>query len=400
MREIETPNIDDGNSTPGIAGPATVSAGSARRRLQRLFAMIGATVVVVVVLLGLLEAGTRLVVGAPTVTEKIVVDNAAYAYHPWSGHRATPGFSYKYMSINSRGWRGPERSEAKPPGVRRLLLLGDSVAFSSYHIRESATIAGYLERFLREKTGGSWEVINMACAGGTSHLSLAVLAHEGIHLAPDVVVALNGNNDISLLDPTRPAGPRFSPVYWPLIQLKMDRLYDPRTGRGHVGDNLAMLLAESPFFRRFAETRPRHVPSSWPDRITKIERVDDFVRNTVALHFLSNGTRAKFVHFLQPYLSLEHNTIGPNEEKAIRGQEAVAGKGLYRFLDIAFPVLSERVRATARTHGLRAVDLAHFFTEENVFGDRVHFIERDADESVFNRRLALRMTEDIAAELK
>lgn len=54
----------------------------------------------------------------------------------------------------------------------------------------------------------------------------------------------------------------------------------------------------------------------------------------------------------------------------------------------------------ARKHGFRAVDLSHFFTEGNVFGDRVHFIEKDPDESVFNRRLARRMTEEIVAALK
>jgi hypothetical protein len=363
--------------------------------------MLGATVVSVVVLLALLELGTRVLVGAPTVTDTVVVDNAAYAYHPWAGHRGTPGFAYKHMSINSHGWRGPERAEAKPPGVRRALLLGDSVAFSSYHIRDQATIAGYLERFLRDKTGESWEVINMACPGGTIHMSVATLAHEGIRFAPDVVMALNGNNDITTgSNSTNPVGPQFSGVFWPLIQVRMARLYDPRTGRGHARDNLAMLLAESAFYRRLVRTQRLWIgPESWPDHITPA-LADEFVKNTEALHFLSKGAGAKVVHFLQPYLSPRHNKIGAREAQLIRDQEADKGKGLYRLLDAGFAVLAERVQAAARTRGFRAVDLSHFFTEENVFGDQVHFIEKGADESVFNRRLALRMTEEIVAELK
>lgn len=368
--------------------------------MRRYFALIGWTVVVVVLLLGLLELGTRALVGAPVTTEKIVLENAAYAYHPWSGHRGTPGFSYKFMSFNSRGWRGPERALTKPPGVRRVVLLGDSVAFSSYHIRDSATIAGYLERLLREKTGAPWEVINMACPSGTSHMSVAVLAHEGIGFAPDVVVALNGANDIATLRPTSPDRPQFSEVHWPFIQTRMARLYDPRTGRGRVADNLAMLLNESAFYRRFLAPPRRDYPSSWPDRLTKAGPLDDFVRNTETLHFLARGAGAKFVHFLQPYLSLRHSKIGPQEEKVIRDHEAVAGLGRFRFLDIAYPVLAERVQSAARSRGFRSVDLSHFFTEEQTFGDPVHFIEKSPDESVFNRRLAVRMVDEIAAELR
>jgi hypothetical protein len=249
--------------------------------------------------------------------------------------------------------------------------------------------------------GGEWEVINMACPSGTSHTSVAVLAHEGIRFAPDVVVALNGNNDITTTsNPANPDGPRYSHVYWPLIQARMARLYDPRTGRGHPGDNLAMLLAESAFYRRLVPTqRLWSSPASWPDRITP-GRVDDFVGNTETLHFIAKGAGAKFTHFLQPYLSPGHNKIGAREQQLIRDHETAKGQGFFRLLDSGFPVLAERVQTAARTHGFRAVDLSHFFTEEGVFGDHVHFIEKDADESVYNRRLALSMAEAIVAEAK
>jgi hypothetical protein len=274
------------------------------------------------------------------------------------------------------------------------------VAFSSYHIRDSATIAGYLERFLREKMGGAWEVINMACPSGTSHMSVAVLAHEGIRFAPDVVVALNGNNDVTASNPANPEGPRFSHVYWSPIAARMARLYDPRTGRGQLRDNVAMVLAESAFYRRLVPTqRLWSAPAAWPDRIPP-GRVDDFVGNTEALHFIAKGAGAKFTHFLQPYLSREHNTMGAREQQLIRDNETAKGQGFFRLLDNEFPVLAERVQTAARTHGFLAVDLSHFFTEEGVFGDHVHFIEKDADESVYNRRLALVMAEAIVAEAK
>jgi hypothetical protein len=366
--------------------------------MRRAFALIGATVVAVVLTLAALEIGTRVLVGAPPATERIVMGNAVYAYHPWSGHRATPGFTYKHLSINRRGWRGPDRPDAKPPGVRRALLLGDSVAFSSYELRDSATIAGYLEVFLHERVGGRWEVVNMAVPAGQSHMSLATLAHEGIHLAPDVVVVLNGANDVVPLSPSWPDGPLFSYLVWPLVQLGMADLYDPRTGRGHVGRNLRLLLAESAFYRRVAA--PRRASFVWPDRVTRTDRIDEFARSVEAMHFLARGAGATFVHFLQPYLSLRHGTIGPHEEGVIRGDEATWGQGMYRFMDLAMPALAERLQSAGRASDFRAVDLGRFFGEANVFSDHVHFIERDPSESVFNRRLARRMVEDIAAALR
>jgi hypothetical protein len=366
--------------------------------MRRVFAVIGGTVVAVVLVLVALEVGTRVLVGAPPPTERIVMGNAVYAYHPWSGHRATPGFTYKHLSINRRGWRGPDRLDAKPPGVRRAILLGDSVAFSSYEVEESATIAGYLETFLRERLGGSWEAINMAVPAGQSHTSLATLAHEGIHLAPDVVIVLNGANDVVPLSPSWPEGPLFSHLVWPKVQLGMADLYDPRTGRGRVGANLRLLLAESAFYRRVAA--PPRVSFVWPDRLTRTDRIDEFVRSVEAMHFLARGAGATFVHFLQPYLSLRHGRIGPREEAIIRGDEASWGPGLYRFMDMAMPVLADRLQSAGRARGFRAVDLTRFFVEESIFSDHVHFIERDPSESVANRRLAGRMVDDVAATLR
>ena len=162
----------------------------------QFFAFIGYVILVTVGIIFMLEIGSRVFFNSSQPFEKITLENFAYAYHPWSHHRATPGFRFGDMSINRFGWRGKERSIKKPAFVKRVILLGDSVAFGSWLLKEEATISGYLENILKEKTGEAWEVLNMACPGGVGEMSLAALAHEGIHYAPDVVVALNGANDI------------------------------------------------------------------------------------------------------------------------------------------------------------------------------------------------------------
>ncbi len=359
---------------------------------------IGLTVIIIF-FLGLgIELSTRLILGVPLETEEIVAENAAYAYHPWSEHRMTPGFTYQGMSINQRGWRGKEYSEEKPPGFKRVILLGDSVAFSSFSINDEVTIAGYLERILIERTGQSWEVINMAVPSGTGHKALATLAHEGIYFQPDFVVALNGNNDLAelVVDRSHELFPNTQPSH---IDLVMEQLFDPRTARGVPSQNLQILLNESAFFRWLSQVQPPNKPQ-WPSEIEYPERLDQFVKSQVAIYYLTEGAGAKFIHFTQPYLSIKHKKIGPNEEPAIVRTQDQRGEGIFEFLDAAFPILQEKMQQAADHYGFRSVDLSLLFIEEDVFSDAVHIRSISPTEDPGNYKIALRMAEEILLELE
>lgn len=367
------------------------------RSFWGICSQIGFTFIVITVLFLGLELTTRMILGVPLNTREITPDNVAYAYHPWSSNRMTPGFTYQGMSINQRGWRGKEYPEEKPAGVKRVILLGDSVAFSSYTINDDVTIAGYLERILTEKTGQSWEVINMAIPSGTGHKALATLAHEGIHFQPDVVVALNGNNDLAELVMDR------SQELFPYAQLNqvdiaMMQLFDPRTGRGTPSQNLRVLLNELAIFRWMNQIMPQ-TKRQWPSTIEHPERLDQFVKSQVAIYYLSKGAGAKFIHFIQPYLSIKHKKIGPNEEQAIITAREQRGEGIFEFLDAVFPILRDKMQQAAEQHGFRSVDLSLLFIEEDVFADAVHIRSVSPTEDPGNYKIALRMAEEILQEL-
>src|SRR5262249_22929517 len=91
-------------------------------------------------------------------------------YHPVLGWDKTPGASQTVrrpefeisLQFNSRGLRGPERDYARPPGTRRVLILGDSFA-EGYYVEEAQTVRAVLEDLLRKEGCGPREVIN----GGT-----------------------------------------------------------------------------------------------------------------------------------------------------------------------------------------------------------------------------------------
>ncbi len=358
--------------------------------------LVGFTLISLLLVLASLELGTRAFFSVPVTSKEIVAENASSAYHPWADHRMTPGFTFKCMSINRYGWRGPEFPQHKASGVKRVILLGDSVAFSSFHICDDVTIAGYLQKFLAEKTGEPWEVINMAVPGGNGRIALATLAHEGIHFEPDVVVALNGNNDLVVLRGDGPIGhPPFMTIPWHQTQVELQQLYDPRTGRGSPMQNLLILLNESAFFRQLGQHMAAAVRPQVPWEIKDPNQLKYFVETQVAISYLAKGAGARFVHFVQPYLSVSHKKIGPQERAVIAKLEAARGQSYLAFLDRAYPLLRDMMAEAARTHGFRSVDLTQLFTDGDVFADQSHFRDETG-----NERVAGRMAEEILIALQ
>lgn len=101
------------------------------------------------------------------------------------------------IEINSLGLRDREYAVAKPEGVLRILVLGDSYAEGS-QVRLEETFAKRLETALAARfSRPRFEVWNGGVAGyGTAH-EIAFFEHYGRSLAPDVVIlAFSAGNDV------------------------------------------------------------------------------------------------------------------------------------------------------------------------------------------------------------
>lgn len=88
---------------------------------------------------------------------------------------------------NARGYRDAERTQEKPAGTRRLLVMGDSFAWGA-SIEYEDTWAQRLERGLTRRRGERWEVVNLAVPGLSASDYAAQLAAEGLAYAPDSVI--------------------------------------------------------------------------------------------------------------------------------------------------------------------------------------------------------------------
>jgi hypothetical protein len=98
----------------------------------------------------------------------------------------SPDGSWEFRT-NAQGFRDDaDYGYGKPPGVLRVLALGDSHT-AGFEIRQSQTYAEVIERYLRAN-GVSAQALNTGISGFGTAEELVFLENEGIRYDPDVVV--------------------------------------------------------------------------------------------------------------------------------------------------------------------------------------------------------------------
>lgn len=187
----------------------------------------------VLVLVGLLlpvlavECGLRLV--GPTLARYSYVgfdtkrNLSHFELHPVYGGSHIPNtttwqWTVEYVTrvdVNSRGLREREIGYEKPPGLRRVLVLGDSFVEATEVAVEEA-FPRRLEAYLAAAGGPPIQVVNAGAVGYGTAQEYLFLDHEGLRYQPDLVVLLFfSGNDVAdnswKLDypPLRPIKPYF-----------------------------------------------------------------------------------------------------------------------------------------------------------------------------------------------
>jgi lysophospholipase L1-like esterase len=144
--------------------------------------------------LGVTEGAVRLL--SPQPTGVTAQDRYGLALHYPGIARYLPQFGHE-VSFNSVGMRDREHTVDKPPGVYRILLLGDSF-MEALQVPFAASFPSLLERYLGQQTGKRIEVINAGVSGWGTDDELRYLTNYGLQYQPDlVVVVMTLHNDIS-----------------------------------------------------------------------------------------------------------------------------------------------------------------------------------------------------------
>ena len=107
---------------------------------------------------------------------------------------------------NGAGFRDAEHAVQKPAGVKRILVLGDSVS-EGYGVESPDVFA----RVLQSRLGDGYEVINIAAGGLNTPQEIHLLEQVGAKYRPDVVVLNFVLNDVDFytrFDPAQTAAER------------------------------------------------------------------------------------------------------------------------------------------------------------------------------------------------
>jgi lysophospholipase L1-like esterase len=169
---------------------------SAFRRLAGSFALAAASLLVALLIL---EAGLRLAgvsVGTVQINRATVrrSDNPRLRFELRPGSAIRAEVDYR---VNALGLRGPETTVEKRAGVRRVAVLGDSIAFG-YWVAERDAFPRQLEAMLEEAAGtaGRVEVLNFGVPGYNLDQEIEALRARALAFSPDVVVVAFCLNDL------------------------------------------------------------------------------------------------------------------------------------------------------------------------------------------------------------
>jgi lysophospholipase L1-like esterase len=105
--------------------------------------------------------------------------------------------------INNLGLRGPDTTLAKPPGVFRIIGVGDSITFG-YGVRVEDTFLKVLEQDLNDSARSNlrYEVLNAGDPSTGFEYYTHFIEHDAQAMHPDLIVVCMALNDIDpLLEP-------------------------------------------------------------------------------------------------------------------------------------------------------------------------------------------------------
>jgi lysophospholipase L1-like esterase len=298
----------------------------------RSLALAGASLGVTLILVETVFRVAHVPVGTVQINRATVrrSDNPRLRFELRPGGVARAEVEYR---VNQLGLRGPETTIEKPPGVRRVAVLGDSIAFG-YWVSDEQGLARQLETLLNGPGGGAGrvEVLNFGVPGYNLEQEIEALRAKALPLSPDLVILLFCLNDLEGL---------FS-YELGLVQERTER------GRTVAGRTREWLVARSRLF-------------SWVEyRLTELE------------------ARRSFVKAKNPLEGPLYAEAVSQQKRALRGQLAVlrsllVSRGIPGLL-VVVPVLGDRferyphrelhraVAEAAEAESFAALDLVDCFS--------------------------------------
>lgn len=266
---------------------------------------------------------------------------------PFVGVGPAPG-AHTGVTINAQQFRGArEVVMPKPEGTFRVFVTGGSTAFSSGAPSLDRTIGGQLEACLAKRRQGV-EVFTFANPAWASTQERIAIENRLSELAPDVVIAFTGVNDIHW--GVRGRDTMWFRTYWDETFFQLDRAAFELVGRALVDPTV---VTEAP--------------------IPVVRLADNFTKNVQIAAFVLSSVGAKYVVALQPNLAVSTKQRTAREEALL----AKLGEERREHYEAGFREFAARLQKVDAAEFLWW-DLSDVFRgrTEEIFLDNYHFGDR------------------------
>ena len=204
-----------------------------------------------------------------------------------------------------------------------------------------------------------------------------MLAHYGIRVEPDLVIAIDGANDIaSMVGGTRPGIP-YTDVY---VRFAME--HPVLNAFAAIGRHSQLLNV----FMKLGERRAKRTPMSDDKAVDGM--ITEYLRNQDSMEAISRGINARFVSVLQPYMHLRRKTTA--------GENALLAQRIYAYrkeaMTTAFRRLDLELARHSRGPSAAFIDGTSAFdnSTNDCFIDEVHLT--DQGKEILIRHIADQLT--------
>lgn len=292
-------------------------------------------------------------------------------YEPYTAVALRPNYEIRinnfYYHINSLGFRSKELIEPKPPEVFRVFILGGSTVEGG--LNDQWTIDTYLGQELKKYYQGV-EVINAGIVGYTSQEELALLKTKILDLQPDLVVILDGRNDLyySILDTGSP---------YNCCKNALDKLINYPTFYS-LSTNLARFLTKksAAITRAFRFCFRQKQEAIYPHKVKfKDLAIATYVGNLRLLKAALEINGIKGIIAFQPTLGYAKDNVTAYEKSVARYLQEEEKSDWLSQIPLVWPQVGRQVAAIAGSGSVRTYDLSRVFeeTRETAYIDSCHY---------------------------